>query len=224
MGNISSNNVDNGNNDQRIFDLDSVVVVYNSPDSVFEQPVSDVPEVGNMVHPDTGEELELNYAVTIEENGARTIRDLSTVSIVHTDSEYKVGDIIIVGSLVDPETGESIDIDHVIVEDNGNKVTYDTDKVILVYSEEGSSYGQEVSTIINSGTLIHPETGDDLEVDYVVVHNGDDSKVYDPSKVYLVYTDHDCELEQPVSDIVYSGTLIHPETEMDMNITSVLTM
>lgn len=41
----------------------------------------------------------------------------------------------------------------------------DMNKVTLVYvSEDGTEYYQPVSDITSSGTLIDPETGDDMEL------------------------------------------------------------
>ena len=79
-------------------------------------------------------------------------------------------DIVYSGTLIDPETGDDLDVDHVIIEeDNGKLIEASINDVFIVYvSESGEEYDQPVSDIVCSGTLIDPETGDDLNVDHVV--------------------------------------------------------
>lgn len=102
--------------------------------------------------------------------------------------------------------------------------TFAADKVELIYvAEDGEEFLQPVSDLVYAGSLIDPDTGDDMEVQDVLLHDGDEELFAQPAEVQLVYVDEQGEKHtQPASDIVYVGTLIDPDTGDDMAINHVL--
>ena len=96
------------------------------------------------------DELELIY---FNEDGYRFTQPLS--------------DITEVGLLIDPETGEDLDLSKVrLISHTGNtERIFNLDEITLIYiSEDGHLYYQNASDLPESGTLIDPETGEDLEL------------------------------------------------------------
>ena len=87
------------------------------------------------------------------------------------------------------------------------------DNARLVYRDElGNMHEQPLTDIVYAGTLIDPESGNDMAPEFVRV-----TVTLPIDKVTLIYYDeHGDTHEQPASDIIYSGTLIDPETGNDM--------
>ena len=78
-------------------------------------------------------------------------------------------------------------------------------EVTLVYEfPSGTNAEQLVSDVVEMGTLIDPDTGDDGKIVRVTA----DGKEYDPGHVKAVYING---MIQVVSDFVDSGTLIDEE-------------
>lgn len=96
------------------------------------------------------DELELIY---FNEDGYRFTQPLADI----TES----------GLLFDPETGDDLELVKVrLISSTGRtERIFNLDEITLVYiSEDGQLYYQNVSDLPDSGTLIDPETGDDLEL------------------------------------------------------------
>lgn len=88
-------------------------------------------------------------------------------------------------------------------------------EVTLVYEfPSGTSAEQLVSDVVEMGTLIDPDNGDDGKIVRVII-NGQE---YDPGHVEAVYING---LIQVVADFVDNGTLIDEEGD-DMEIIDVL--
>ena len=78
-----------------------------------------------------------------------------------------LADIAEAGLLFDPETGDDLELAKVrLVSPTGRtERIFNLDEIILVYiSENEQLYYQNVSDLPMAGTLIDPETGDDLEL------------------------------------------------------------
>lgn len=78
-----------------------------------------------------------------------------------------LADIAEAGLLFDPETGDDLELVKVrLISPTGEtKRIFNLDEITLVYiSEDGQLYYQNASDLPESGTLIDPETGDDLEL------------------------------------------------------------
>ena len=95
------------------------------------------------------------------------------------------------------------------------------DSVYIWYQRKrGESMSQPLSDLDYVGTLIDPETGDDLEV--VGFSRGEPGgehpqNLQESSSLSLWYMDEYGNLyDQPLSDVVEVGTLIDPETGDDM--------
>ena len=87
------------------------------------------------------------------------------------------------------------------------------DNARLVYRDElGNMHEQPLTDIVYAGTLIDPESGNDMAPEYVRV-----TVTLPADKVNLIYRDSTGDThEQLISEIVYTGTLIDPETGDDM--------
>ena len=82
------------------------------------------------------------------------------------DRHYQpVGDVTQVGTLIDSETGDDMELVGWADHDGGDVRTDDMD---LVYTDSaGNTHRQSWRDLEESGTLIDPETGDDMELDSV---------------------------------------------------------
>lgn len=88
-----------------------------------------------------------------------------TLVFVSEEGEYytePLTDLTDCGTLIDPETGE--DMEFFGYKIDGGRVSINADLVLMYRSEAGDEYEQNVDTIIECGTLIDPDTGDDMEL------------------------------------------------------------
>lgn len=110
--------------------------------------------------------------------------------------------------------------DYSLAKSESGEREVEPEKVMIVYRDYvGNEYTQYASDIVNEGTLIDPDTGDDMEIIGVI---GDNDDNLEATKVSLVYKDEEGnEHTQYVSDIEHMGTLIDPETGDDMEVSSV---
>jgi hypothetical protein len=98
-------------------------------------------------------------------------------------------------------------------------MTYSTSPAYLVYRDgEGRSHHQSWAWLEDQGTLIDPDTGDDMPIVGWSVSEDTSEEVF-TSEMHLVYSDDHGGLHyQSWSDPEYQGTLIDPDTGNDMPI------
>ena len=79
-----------------------------------------------------------------------------------------LNNLIETGTLIDPDTEEDLNINHVLIYDK-NTHQADTEKTQLIYIDEtGNEHAQYVSEIPHNGTLIDPTTEEDMEITYIL--------------------------------------------------------
>lgn len=99
-----------------------------------------------------------------------TTDKIELVYITNNGEEIKqpLNNLIETGTLIDPDTEEDLNINHVLIYDK-NTHQADTEKTQLIYIDEtGNEHTQYVSEVPHNGTLIDPTTEEDMEITYVL--------------------------------------------------------
>lgn len=95
------------------------------------------------------------------------------VALIYTDNDNKqyfqpVNDIAEAGTMMNPDTGEELFLQHVHIA--GNTIPQNPSYVAIVYIDEnGNKHEQSVHDAVVVGELLSPHTGDTMPIDHIEI-------------------------------------------------------
>ena len=97
--------------------------------------------------------------------------DPEHVELIYTDNEkhtQPVGDLVEVGAMMNPDTGEELSLQYILVANNNAR--YNPDDVTIVYVDEhNNEHKQSAYDAVIIGTLLSDYTDDTMPIDHIEI-------------------------------------------------------